>query len=332
MNPMSDKPIFIVGVQRSGTTLLRLILNAHSEIAIPEEARFLTPILKKDCSDKHYSGSELRTLIQYLKNNSQFALWNFDSNAFFEDLENKDRVSVKYLIEQMFRSYCDKEGKRVWGDKSLFFGSIDILHELFPNARFIHVIRDGRDVFDSWRKMDKTKNNPAVMALDWLLKEKSINKSFAQVPEANKLTVRYEDLLEQPESTVKSLSQFLGIEYEPDMLEFYNSSQRYIGEHHSKLIFNKIDSQNALKWKTNLDQKETAIFTGIARPLLREYNYETKDINLSFSNRASLVFMLVFGLPYRAIQVLGNRIRYSNALKKGTDVKSLSVGEMPREK
>lgn len=326
---MNKNPIFIVGVQRSGTTLLRLILNAHSEIAIPEEARFLSPILSKDCANKIYTGNELQNLIQYLRKNSQFALWNFDTTDFFNQLEACEEISVKDLISLMYTSYCNKEGKQIWGDKSLFFGSIEILHELFPDARFIHIVRDGRDIFDSWRKMDKTKSNPAVMALDWTYKEKSINNAFTHIPANKQLTLRYEDLLKNPQEAVTLVCDFLDIPYEDTLLEFYKSSDKYIGKHHSELIFRKIDNQNTMKWKKTLNSRELAIFTSLARPLLEKYDYETKGIYPTFANRISLALMLIFGLPFRIGQVLINKTRYSRALKSGTDVEGLAIGKMP---
>lgn len=326
---MNKNPIFIVGVQRSGTTLLRLILNAHSEIAIPEEARFLSPILVKDSVDKIYKGNELQNVIQYFRNNGQFALWNFNSTDFFNELESTEEISVKDLITLMYTNYCTKEGKQIWGDKSLFFGSIDILQKLFPDARFIHIVRDGRDIFDSWRKMDATKSNPAVMALDWAYKETKINNAFTHISKKNQLTLKYEDLLKNPQEVVTLVCDFLDITYEDTLLEFYKSSEQYIGKHHSKLIFNKIDSQNTLKWKITLNRRDLAIFTSLARPILDKYDYETKGIYPTFTNRISLTIMLVFGLPYRIGQVLINKIRYSRALKSGTDVEGLSIGKMP---
>ena len=329
---MKDKPIFIVGVQRSGTTLLRLILNAHSEIAIPEEARFLTPILKKGSFSKIYSGNELRNVIKYLKNNSQFALWNFDANAFYAELDRRDSISVRDLISLMFSAYSQNEGKSTWGDKSLFFGSINTLYDLFPDARFIHIVRDGRDVFASWRKMDPSKKNPAVMAIDWVFKENSISAAFNNLPSANQLTIRYEDLLEQPQKMVAIVCEFLEIEYEDEMLDFYKSSQRYIGEHHSELIFNKIDSRNTKKWKTVLNRRDKAIFTHLSRSLLKQHNYETESIQPKFFDYIAITMMISIGLPYRAFQVIMNRVRYIQALKHGADVKGLKVGEMPRQK
>lgn len=326
-----NKPIFIVGCQRSGTTLLRLILNAHSCIAIPEEARFLAPLLKYKNIDKNYKGAELLTLRNYLKNNKQFALWNFDSFGFFAKLDSLESISLRDLIDLMFSSYCAYENKTIWGDKSLFFGSVPILHRLFPDARFIHIIRDGRDVFDSWRKIDKTKSNPAVISLDWAYKEKSINTAFDKLPDDKKLSVKYEDLINSPGQMIKKLCNFLEIPFEHNMLEFYKSSKKYIGGHHSGLIFNKINSDNSMKWKKALTESEIRIFTCLSRGLLRKYGYETKDINPGLKDYFKMAALLFFGIPYRVSQVVLVRFRYDKAMTSGSDVRGLKVGDMPAE-
>lgn len=74
-------------------------------------------------------------------------------------------VTNTYLIFSLYQSFAEHEGKTSWADKSLFFKNIDILAEISPEAKFVHLVRDGRDVFHSWRKMDKMKNNVVATAL-----------------------------------------------------------------------------------------------------------------------------------------------------------------------
>ena len=323
-------PIFIMGTQRSGTTLLRLILNAHSKIAIPEEARFLTPLLKKRYLKKGISGDSLKKLVGYLSSNEQFKLWNYDSRSFLEHLSRKDEISLHELIDSMFSSYCANEGKTIWGDKSLFFATIDILRALFPDARFIHIVRDGRDVFDSWRKMDSTKGNASVIALDWSYKLYKIESSLKKLSPANQLTIRYEDLIDDPEKAVKAVCSFVGVEYETGMLDFYKTSHYYIGDHHSNLIFNAIDNANRAKWRKNLSPGEIKAFTLLARHYLKKYDYEIPDESLSFLDVLRILKSLVVGIPKRIGQVVTAHRAYDKALKSGQSVKAVSTGNMPR--
>ncbi len=331
MNP-GKTPIFIMGTQRSGTTLLRLILNAHSKIAIPEEARFLTPLLKKRYLKKAISGDSLKKLIGYLSSNEQFKLWNYDSRTFLEHLSAKDEISLHELIDSMFSSYCANEGKAIWGDKSLFFATIDILTALFPDARFIHIVRDGRDVYDSWRKMDPTKGNASVIALDWSYKLHKIESSLKKLPPGHQLTIRYEDLIGDPERTIKAVCSLVGVEYESGMLDFYKTSHYYIGDHHSNLIFNAINDTNRAKWRKNLSPGEIKAFALLARHYLKKYNYnyEIPDENLSFPDVLRILKSLAVGIPKRIGQIIHAHRAYDKALRSGQSVKVVPTGNMPR--
>ena len=101
LNEQNPK-IFILGVQRSGTTLLRLILNSHSYIAIPEEAAFLRPIIKKKYIYNEISGKDLKRIYNYLKNSPHYALWNYDSSKFLNWLEKQSSISLREFIHNLF--------------------------------------------------------------------------------------------------------------------------------------------------------------------------------------------------------------------------------------
>ena len=137
---------------------------------------------------------------------------------------------------------------------------MDLLYEMFPKAKFIHIVRDGRDVFFSWRKMDPNKSHPSVMAMDWRLKTRFIEQSMKTIPQSNILIIRYEDLLQEPELRVKEICDFLDIKFQKEMLKFHKSSTKYIGKHHSDLIFKAIDSSNINKWEKNLKEVDETLF------------------------------------------------------------------------
>jgi sulfotransferase family protein len=328
---MSINPFFIVGVQRSGTTLLRLILNAHSEIAIPEEASFLKPLLKSKWIRSTISGERKEKLIGFLGANEQFRLWNFDRGPFLKEIENKQSTTIKEVMEMMYSSYAKHEGKLRWGDKSLFFGAIDLLKEMFPKARFIFIVRDGRDVFYSWRKMDPSKSHPAVMALDWKSKLHFIERSMKNIPDRDIILLRYEDLLIKPESTLQNICKFLDISFEDGMLKFHQSSKKYIGNHHSDLIFKAIDDSNINKWKKLLTEDEIAVFQKVAGSSLKKYGYELFPDKNKIAHLFLVVKDLFIGLPKRLVELIKVRLAFRRAINRGEATKTISVGELPEE-
>ena len=308
--------VFILGVQRSGKTLLRLILNSHSYIAIPEEAAFLRPIIKKKYIYNEISGKDLKRIYNYLKNSSHYALWNYDSSKFLNWLEKQHSISLKEFINNLFMSYAESEGKIRWGDKTpSLFRKLNFLHILFPEAKFIHVVRDGRGVFDSWRRIDSTKDNVTVVALEWCYKIYKIERFLELLPPSNKYTLRYEDLVINPEETMKNLCGFMQVEYEPQMMDFYKKSKYYVGSHHSKLIFKPITSENLQKWKINLSGKEIKVFNLLAKRYLKKYGYEVDNVKLSFEDVIFLFSKMLIGLHYRLYTVFKANMLFKKSLK-----------------
>lgn len=326
-----NPPFFLVGVQRSGTTLLRLMLNSHSQIAIPEEASFLKPLLNHKWSNKKITGEDKERVIGYLRENEQFKLWNFDTEPFFQKLERKRQFTLKELVELMYVSYANSENKSRWGDKSLFFGSMELLYEMFPGAKFIHIVRDGRDVFYSWRKMDPNKSHPSVMALDWKIKHRLIKKSLKIVPEKNLYQVRYKDLIKNPQKELRGICNFLGFEYEDQMINFYETSNKYIGKHHSDLIFKAVDKENVNKWEKLLTQNEQLVYQIVAKKTLLKYGYRLSPHKMKIKHYLLFLKDFSVGLPKRIVELVKVRLAFRRALKKGEATKTITVGEMPSE-
>jgi hypothetical protein len=321
---------FILGTQRSGTTLLRLILNSHSKIAIPEDSDFLRPILKRKFTEKPLKGNSLKNLIVYLKKNQHFKLWNYNPSDFFKYLEGRREISLKEFIESLYSSYNHHEGKTIWGDKTpSLFRKLDIISSLFPEAKFIHIVRDGRDTFDSWRRMDPLKNNASVVALEWRYKIWKIDNFLQKIPSANKVTIKYEDLIVEPGKVLKKICKVIDVEYEEEMLNFYKKSERYIGKHHSKLIFKPLFSKNLEKWKKNLNKREIEVFKLLAGRYLRKYNYELQG-SISFGSIVNAIFNILYGLPKRLFNVTKTTLLFEKAFA-GKRVK-FEVGMKPESK
>ena len=311
-----NPPVFILGVQRSGTTLLRLILNSHPNIAIPEEAAFLRPIMKKKYICDEIPWTDLKRIYNYLKDSPHYALWNYDSSKFLNWFKKQSSISLREFIINLFMSYAESEGKIRWGDKTpSLFRKVDLLYQLFPEAKFIHIVRDGRDVFDSRRRMDSNKDNSPVMAIEWCYKIHKIETFFESLPPSNKYTLRYEDLLINPEETLEKLCEFMQIEYEPQMIDFYKKSKYYIGSHHSKLIFRPITSENLQKWKINLSGQEIKVFDLIAKRYLKKYGYEVENVKLSFRDIIFLFSKILTGFHYRLYTVFKANMLFKKSLK-----------------
>jgi hypothetical protein len=308
-------PIFVLGVQRSGTTLMRMILSSHSRIAMPGEAEVLRPILAK------YGGgaipaADIRPIVRYMRESPLMKRWNYDPGPFLKWLGRQGDLSLKDFISSFFDHYAKNEGKVRWGDKTpSFFRFLPLLHRIFPDAKFIHIIRDGRDVFDSWRKLDPTKDNAAVVALEWAYKLRQIGKFMGSLEPRAQLTIRYEDLLGSPQKTLRGICAFLGEKYEPRMAHFYKDSPYYVGGHHSKLIFQPIDPGNVEKWRKNITAREARFFDFLAGRTLAQYGYPKNKEGLTGWDILALAATLGTGLPRRLASVFGTGRKFKAALE-----------------
>ncbi len=158
---------------------------------------------------------------------------------------------------------------------------------MFPEAQFVHIIRDGRDVAMSMRKAKWLKGNILTIAKYWqkqvtagIVAGKSLKNSQDRYYE-----VYYEQLLQQPEATLKALCAWLNLEYIPQMLEYYRDANSHIPSEHKdifQLIEKPIDVTRASAWKRELSDRDIVNFESIAGDLLQTLGYELNGAKIPF--------------------------------------------------
>jgi Sulfotransferase family len=149
---MTSAPFFIVGSGRSGSTLLRVIIASHSQIAIPPETWFLLPLIDQLPIDRPLDPEEVTAAARIITGHYRWPDMKMEAGEFLNALNALDRPSLAQVVEVIYRRHMASEGKKRWGDKTP--GYIEIIPQLaqvFPGARFIHLLRDGRDVAKSFQ-------------------------------------------------------------------------------------------------------------------------------------------------------------------------------------
>ena len=317
---MKHEPFFIIGAQRSGTTLVRLLLNAHSKIAIPEEGTFWMPIIREYGNKPHKDISKkiLKTYISYIKNNAQFKTWHVDEKFLDRDC-GKENKTISEFMACIYKYYASTNGAIIWGDKTpSFFRMVSRINNIFPQARFIHVYRDGRDTFLSLRKKECDRNNVVTEAIEWVFKIRIANKQLNKINKNRVFLISYENLIASPENTLSELCAFLGVKYEESMLLFWQQSENYIGRHHSDKIFQPITSDSIGKWKHEFNDNENALFDLIAGSTLEQLNYKRTE---KAYNRAYAVFIALFYsltyLPKRIFRIVRTYLALKYAAAMG---------------
>jgi len=218
---------FIIGTGRCGSTMLAQMLNSHSMICVPFELQILfensnngTRLYEifKEKKNESFGAEDFINLIE-ARTPHKFHEY-FDYRHFFEKQQYPIH-SLKELANSLFNEIAESKHKKIFVEQTPWQGQrIDILNELFPDAKYIHMVRDGRDVAISFARTPWWHNDIGQNLERWHTEVRRIIDSAAQILNANQiLQVRYEDLVEQTETELKRICQFLAIDFEDTMID-----------------------------------------------------------------------------------------------------------------
>lgn len=287
---------FVVGVARSGTTLLRLMLDRHPELAIPPESYFPLALLRRRRRFTTPRGVDLGALVEVLLSDRSWSLrqlretWGIDPGVL------RTRVfgtapSYAEAIRALYRLYADLHAKPRYGDKTpTFITEMPLLSRLFPDASFVHVVRDGRDVAASLLEMRFGPRNVEDAAALWAEQVRLARRDRARV---SYLEVRYERLVTDPRTVLEEVCAFLELSWEPRMLRFHeHAAARLAGEsvppENVRGLARPL-SAGLRDWRRDMRRTDIARFEAVAGDALRQLGYEIASGDRAPSRRARLV-------------------------------------------
>ena len=277
-------PFFIVGSARSGTTLLRIILNAHPRVTVPPESRFVTELWRG--SDQ----ADVTTFLTALGDHRQFRSWNLPVELVEAELQGRETVPYADAIEAVYRAYAKRAGKERWGDKTpRYVERIPFLAELFPEARFVHLVRDGRDVALSYANVPFGPKTVAKAAALWARRVRMGVADGRPLGESRYKEFRYEDLVDDAEATTKSLCAFLDIEFAPEMMEYTEHATEFVFEKaktYNPKVLEK-PSKSTHSWETEMPPGHEEAFEAVAGDVLDLFGYPRRFATPSLRAKAS---------------------------------------------
>lgn len=283
---------FIVGSPRSGTTLLRSIMDAHPNIMIPLELPFIVYFYEEFKNVKVWDRNAIGLFIEKLYTEITQEYWSIkkwkvskqemiNSLLMHEGIENFAEICK--LVYLNFNSIIIKNEIKIIGDKNpLYSLHIKTLLKLFPNAKFIYIIRDYRDQIQSLQRVDFGNKLTPFSALRWLMLQKKIINFSSRYPE-NFFLIKYEDLVSSADSNCREIFKFIEIPYHPEVLNFMNQKEKIIAaykedqlfEHHSSLL-EPINSSRIGNWKKNMPEKEIKMADMVVGKWAERFGYERK--------------------------------------------------------
>ncbi len=267
---------FVLGFQRSGTTMLRLMLNAHPSICVPHETFFIAPI-----SARLESFGSLEDVAARERLLDAIADDSWVRKGEFMTPEGRDaamrETTFAAMVARLFEAQAARAGKPVWGDKTpAYTQHADLLARMFPEARFVHLVRDVRDVASATKRVSWGTNDVETLAINWTLATMVADR-VGYVLAERYLRVRYEDLVSDPPTWIEKICAHLGVAFDPAVLNFHREAGKHTPDGSKQWHQNSMRAPDASKiaeWRTTLSPAEVSLIEGRAAPALTRFGYE----------------------------------------------------------
>lgn len=290
--------LFIVGVGRSGTSLLQSMLNAHPRVCFPPEINFIRRFLATHALEKMWTHDK-DSVARMLVSDELMARLGIEEKTIQSILASmSDSFSSKELYVRLLDAYATEAGKEnaAWiGDKDpRSVEYLPLIHRCFPEARILHIVRDPRDVLASKKKAEWSKDQSVLRhVFANRVQLKMGREEGGRLFGAQYLEFSYEQLLGDATGVLSRISDFLALDFDPAMLDFSKSSRQLVSEEEmqwKKETLGPLLATNRGKWKESLSAWEVALTERVCNEAFRVTNYE-KSVDmrqLSLTQRLSV--------------------------------------------
>ncbi|HSL46396.1 MAG TPA: sulfotransferase [Anaerolineales bacterium] len=289
---MNKGPIFIGGLDRCGKTTLRAFLVSHPNVSIPAVGSNMwtyfygqfgdlsDPANFERCMDAmlHYKH------VRFLKPEAEE----------IRQLFRQGPATYARLFGLFLEQHARRQGKPRWGEQTgLIERYIDRVFETFIDGRMIHMIRDPRDRYvESLKMWPNGKGRAGGAVARWLYTTSLARRNLKKYPQQY-LVVHFEDMVRAPEETLKTICQFIGEHYVPEMLELVGAP-----DHRAKMMRTAGDNQTGSilsdqhigMYRKGLSKYELAFMHSITQGSLREFGYEVEPVHFSLLERLAYIF------------------------------------------
>jgi Sulfotransferase family len=274
-----NRPLIIGACPRSGTTLLRTMLNSHPEIAVPRETRFVL-----ESWERRKKFGDLRELENrrrlahwiFKRKKSRWRVLGIDRDEAIERLLHAP-PTLGSMVATCFVMYAEKDGKPRWGDKRPTYAArMRPIFDLFPHTQFVHVIRDPRACVASMRQLGWYVDNvPAALEL-WARCVRVARSWGRKLAPDQFLEVQYEELIREPQETLARIARYGGLASDAgamnDMLRYYEHDERRNQRFHAN-VSRPLDEARISRWTHVLEPREIAFIERAAAPVMAKYGY-----------------------------------------------------------
>jgi hypothetical protein len=289
-----DTPVFLIGSERSGTTLLRLMLDHHPNIAFNLESEFLVSEIS--------SAGAFPDVAAYRRTLQQDRVFAHSGFAVREDLD------FPALVNDFLRQKLERDRKHIVG-ATVHYG-FSRLRYLWPRAKYIYLLRDGRDVASSVVEMGWA-GNVFAGAKWWLDAEREWADFQKSLTRDRWIEVRYEHLIADSEAQLRRICEFIGVGFSARMFDYVESSSYALP-----------DASQTSKWRTKIRQRDLELLEARIGPRLAARGYDpgceappqvsrARAKWLHWRSRLNVLRFKIqmFGLRLLAVEVISRRLK-----------------------
>jgi hypothetical protein len=307
-----SEPFFVIGAHRSGTTLLRYMLSSHPRLYLPPESEFIPAFFSRSPT-RPLNRIESRRILRKIFRLRFVREWRGAPPDIDDLVPEEETVTPARLVDALYTAYANQHGAVRWGDKTpTYCGHIDLLHRIFPRARFIHLIRDGRDValsvLDTWGR--RTHVDLVFAAHTWKRRVTEARRSADRLRPELFLELRYEDLVVDPGPQLRRICRFLDEDYHPNMLQFHLTAEESIreGGFHDA-VRNQLTTERIDRWRREMSASDLRVFEAVAGPNLTGLGYEVvRHGPPTASERIRIVVLSIKYSIYRLVRRFSERL------------------------
>jgi Sulfotransferase family len=288
---------FVVGIARSGTTLLRLMLDAHPQLTIPPETHFLPRLFTHfdRWVKEGAAGDELRDrAIELITSHPRWGDIDLEPDEVRRRMDGYEPFTAGDAARSFFEAYASQEGKPRWGDKSPpYTWKAKRIQRALPEAHFIHLIRDGRDVALSLSEVSWGPGDVQAAATKWVDELTRARHRARRLTAGTYMELRYEDLVADPEPLLRRIAGFVDLPWDRSMLDYHHGAEDRMKEvvrdfhplgggtitaeerkRQHELVSSPPSSSRVGRWRTEMSPEDREAFERVAGKLLAELGYE----------------------------------------------------------
>jgi hypothetical protein len=283
---------FVVGVNRSGTTLLRMMLDAHPELTIPPETHFVPELIEAAEGPSPTPESLLATITRQ----REWGDFGLSEEELLDRFRAIEPLNAGDALREFYSAYAERVGKPRWGEKTpIYVKSMRRIERALPEARFVHVIRDGRDVALSIRDRAVKEHPIDRIAERWVRRITRAREQAKRLEHYEE--IRYEALILDTRATLERVCEVFELPWDDVLLDYHERSADRLEEMKRELpesgkrttlsverrmatharTTEKPDPRRVSRWRESMDRGDREQFESIAGPLLAELGYATGD-------------------------------------------------------